>query len=133
MGETLIIRNSAGFHLQGGVTVQQDSVVFCHCTTLTSLKKNKNKTKQKPFSEATVETVLSFISVGVIYMIQRQQSSSVITIMCEIPSCHLVVVYLISIIHNAIITKIQNTQYFPSKHNFYKFYRLTNFYDKYNF
>lgn len=67
MGETLIIRNSAGFHLQGNVSIQQgsDHVFF--------LPMYHFYVFFKPFfQKLLVEIVLIFINVDVIYMFQRR-------------------------------------------------------------
>lgn len=68
MGETLIIRNSAGFHLQSNVSVQQGcDHVFCQCTIFMLFLK-------KLFQKLLLEMLLIFINVDVIYMFRRQET-----------------------------------------------------------
>lgn len=89
MGETLIIRNSAGFHLQSNVSVQQGcDHVFCQCTIFMLFLK-------KLFQKLLVEMLLIFINVDVIYMYRRHQSDTV-TIVSEIHSCQSVIMYSVS-------------------------------------
>lgn len=66
MGETLIIRNSAGFHLQGNFSVQQDCDVFYQCFISMSFLK-------KLFQKPLVEIVFIFVNVDVLHIFHKQQ------------------------------------------------------------
>lgn len=74
MGETLIIRNSAGFHLQA-ILVYSKAVIMPFAIFMLFLR--------KLFQKLLVEILLIFINLDVIYMFQRNQSDAV-TIVSEI-------------------------------------------------
>lgn len=89
MGETLIIKNSADFHLQSNVSVQQGcDHVFCQCIVFMLFLK-------KLLQNLLVEILLILINVDVTYMVWRHQLDT-ITIVLEIHSCQSVMAYSVS-------------------------------------